>query len=53
MSQDEMAALLSETEQDGAAAKIRKFWEQVVSWFRKEPGEAQVTQTEAKESEGG
>ena len=47
--QDEIAALLEEVEGEGAAGKIRNFWERVVSWFHKEPGEVQATTAEPAE----
>lgn len=31
-------------QQSGSAAKIRGFWERVVSWFKEEPGQARVTE---------
>lgn len=49
--QDEMATLISQIEEEGAAGKIRKYWERVVSWFHKEPGEAESTSADAQEKE--
>lgn len=40
--EDEISALMSKTREEGAAAKIRGYWERAVSWFRDEPGKAKV-----------
>ncbi|MFC1765436.1 hypothetical protein ACFL6U_25615 [Planctomycetota bacterium] len=42
--EDEITALIPKTKQKGAAGKIRGFWEQAVSWFREEPGQAHVVE---------
>lgn len=38
--EDDIAALMSKTEEKGAPEKIRGFWERAVKLFREEPGQA-------------
>jgi hypothetical protein len=42
--EDDIAAVMSKVKAEGAASKIREFWERAVSWFREEPGQAHVVE---------
>jgi hypothetical protein len=42
--EEEITALTTKTENEGAAAKIRGFWERAVSLFQDEPGQAEVVE---------
>lgn len=42
--EDAINALMPKVEDHSAAGKIRGFWEQTVSWFREEPGQAHVVE---------
>lgn len=42
--EDKIAALTPKAEQVDTASKIRGFWEQVVSWFTEQPGQATVVE---------
>ena len=40
--EDDITALMATIENEGAAAKIREFWERAVNLFRQEPGQAHI-----------
>lgn len=46
--ENDITALVPKIEEKGAAAKIRKFWERAVNWFREEPGEAHIVEKESE-----
>ena len=46
---DEIALLMAKIQGADAAAKIRAFWEQAVSWFQGQPGQAHVVEKDAGE----
>lgn len=45
--EDDITALMSKTEEKGAADKIRGFWERAVKLFRDEPGQARTVNAES------
>jgi hypothetical protein len=45
--EDDVTALMSKTEEKGAAEKIRGFWERAVKLFREEPGQARTVNAES------